>query len=592
MTRTKILLLAGAAFLSLHMSDAFAQTITDLNSANPNNGVRITSNADNNDAAEFFQVLDSGYEVIHADGDVITRLSNQNNLVLNYDQDDDDTGSFSLQSGGASVLSADNGGAVTVYNAMTTNGIDNGGDGITNAGAISGVTTFAADSNGTLAGGHKLVVDTNGVVATSDNGFSTSTINNTHAALNHTSGANISNIAANATDVTLSRTNGTGLTSVTLQDEGLELSRESGAANVKGMVALIDDSATIGFSNGTGSSMAVFDGANAVIGYGDGSGVHSSAYYNSQEASMAYVSNVGGNPTTSIVTADGTGINLTRIGANNMSSVLVGDFGVALVHAGENPHNIILGDKQTVQIGENTLEYGTSVLGGMYIEGDLGVNGSIYSMNPNGSTGLNVADNGLTVKGGTNTTTLVADSNSNKTDGRAQIELKEDQASFLVYNKQNGNPHGVQIGQTKTTISGGTRTTTMTLSDDGVSFYNSLTGGAARVTGVADGQSDFDAVNYRQLRNATNYLQSNIDRVDKKAQKATAGVASVAAMGNIPNPAAGKRFSLGVGFGHFESESAFALGGIAAVTDNISLKTSFGHADDANVFGAGVGFSW
>lgn len=119
-----------------------------------------------------------------------------------------------------------------------------------------------------------------------------------------------------------------------------------------------------------------------------------------------------------------------------------------------------------------------------------------------------------------------------------------------------------------------TKLLTLTLNDSGATFNNTISGGPARVMGVADGQSDFDAVNYRQLRTAN------------------AGIASVSAMANIPTPPVGKRFSVGLGYGNFENQNAVAVGAAANVTDYVAVNTSLGHSNGSNVVGAGVGISW
>ena len=180
----------------------------------------------------------------------------------------------------------------------------------------------------------------------------------------------------------------------------------------------------------------------------------------------------------------------------------------------------------------------------------------------------------MKIDGATNTASLVADSNGTRSDGGSEIIMQESQASMLVYNQQTGAPHGLAITQTNTVLSGGTNSTSLTLNDNGARFTNTTTGGPARVTGVADGENRFDAVNYGQLKGAYG------------------GIASVAAMANIPDPAPGKAFSIGLGFGNFEGENAFAFGGAARLTENISFQASIGHSDDNNTVGAGVGFSW
>jgi hypothetical protein len=240
---------------------------------------------------------------------------------------------------------------------------------------------------------------------------------------------------------------------------------------------------------------------------------------------------------------------------------------------GSATNAVTIANTQQTAIGANTFSYGTQIDGGLLVEGDLGVNGSIYALNSNANTGINVGNNGLDINGASNTVTLIADGNNIPTDGRGVIMLQETQGSFLVYNQTTGQPHGLVVNQSQTVLSGGTNSTSLTLDDNGATFANTTTG-AARVTGVANGTSQFDAVNYGQLT------------------ETNAGVATIAAMANIPGPGDGKTFSLGVGYGNFAGENAFAVGGMARLDDYVSLQASFGHSEESSSVGAGIGFSW
>jgi trimeric autotransporter adhesin len=264
---------------------------------------------------------------------------------------------------------------------------------------------------------------------------------------------------------------------------------------------------------------------------------------------------------------------LTSLGGNTVSTLNDTSYSVSHVD-GTGTHSITVGATQQATIGVDTFSYGTTIVGGALVQGDLGVNGSIYALNPTANSGITVGNNGMRIDGAANRTSLVADSNGNRSDGGSEIIMQESQASMLVYNQQTGAAHGLTVNQTSTVLSGGTNSTTMTLNDAGATFANTTTGGPARVTGVADGSRRFDAVNYGQLK------------------EAYGGIASVAAMANIPSPAPGKAYSIGLGFGNFEGENAFAIGGAARLTENVSLQASIGHSDDNNTVGAGVGFSW
>ena len=140
----------------------------------------------------------------------------------------------------------------------------------------------------------------------------------------------------------------------------------------------------------------------------------------------------------------------------------------------------------------------------------------------------------------------------------------------------NSTGHGLTINTDSTVLSGGTHSTSLTLNDWGATFSNN--GNPARVTGVADGVNQYDAVNFGQL------------------QKSYIGIASVSALAAIPNTMPGKRFAIGAGYGYFENESALALGLKASVLDCISVQAGVGfgvgQANSDYSANAGISFSF
>lgn len=102
-----------------------------------------------------------------------------------------------------------------------------------------------------------------------------------------------------------------------------------------------------------------------------------------------------------------------------------------------------------------------------------------------------------------------------------------------------GNTHGLVVTESQTTLSGGTQSSSMTLTDRAATFSNAQNGNPITVTGVADGRADFDAVNVRQFAGA---------------------IAAVAAQANIPALAAGQDRTFGMGMGNFMGKSALAMG--------------------------------
>jgi hypothetical protein len=192
----------------------------------------------------------------------------------------------------------------------------------------------------------------------------------------------------------------------------------------------------------------------------------------------------------------------------------------------------------------------------------------------------------MTITGAENTVVLQADDDALDTNSRAKLLMDPTSASLLV-NTDSGQSHGIRITQTSTIVYGGTSTTTLTLDDNGATFADEDTGNPVKVTGIADGTSDYDAVNMRQLGGV-------MDRLNGRIDKAYSGIASTAALTAIPTPIPGKNVSFGLGFGNFESRSAIAFGTKALVGKNkdISLMAGMGYCDNTTTVSAGLGWSF
>lgn len=122
-----------------------------------------------------------------------------------------------------------------------------------------------------------------------------------------------------------------------------------------------------------------------------------------------------------------------------------------------------------------------------------------------------------------------------------------------------------------------------------VANFSSSGGAPIRVTGVADGVYDYDAVNMRQFSTTVGDLGAALRDTGKLAYS---GIASVAAMAGIPDPAPGKRYNFGLGVGQYEGYRAVAAGFKGHVTDNVSVTAGAAFGSYSNTYNAGVGFSW
>lgn len=195
--------------------------------------------------------------------------------------------------------------------------------------------------------------------------------------------------------------------------------------------------------------------------------------------------------------------------------------------------------------------------------------------------------------GSANTTTVTQSSTDvvTATDGgagagRAEIAVRRSggagntQATVLVRNAA-GNTHGLTVGESSTTLSGGTNATTLTLDDNGAKF-NGAGGAHARVTGVADGTADFDAVNFRQFNN----LDKNLT---KKINETGAIAAAFAQLGQAQTPG---KSTFGIAAGGQGGKSGLAIGfSHRPVTMKpVVIKASLGASGSTT--SGGIGATW
>ncbi|HEZ3970193.1 TPA: YadA-like family protein [Neisseria meningitidis] len=99
-----------------------------------------------------------------------------------------------------------------------------------------------------------------------------------------------------------------------------------------------------------------------------------------------------------------------------------------------------------------------------------------------------------------------------------------------------------------------------------------------KITNVADGVYDFDAVNVRQL-----------NRLSKRANRVGASAAALASL----KPAQlgeNDKFAFSLGFGSYKNAQAVAMGAVFKPTENVLLNVAGSFAGPDRAFGAGV--SW
>jgi len=220
---------------------------------------------------------------------------------------------------------------------------------------------------------------------------------------------------------------------------------------------------------------------------------------------------------------------------------------------------------------------GMALTGDLAVSGDSVFSGAVDIAGPTridntlgvevGQTVLDVNGSGFNLQVGTNTGRLQVTATS--------VSLTEDGSGITASNG------AVAVsGTSSATISGGGAT--MALTSSGVSLSGS--GGAPMtLSGVADPVGDTDAVNLRTMRRELGSLEEEM----------SGGIAQSMAMTQLPMAEHGKDFSFGSAIGHFNGETALALGGSARLENGLILRGAASYSDPAGAGAAvGVGWSW
>ena len=216
---------------------------------------------------------------------------------------------------------------------------------------------------------------------------------------------------------------------------------------------------------------------------------------------------------------------------------------------------------------------GTGTATGMSLAGTVG--GASATMALSGTRATLQASTGMGLDVNTATADTTALSGGSGTDTASTVALADNRAEIMTADSGWGR-NGMMANATTTTLVGGG--TSMALSSSGAHFSNA-SGGPVTVSGVADGRSRYDAVNYGQLQ--------DVERL------ASRGIAAVSAMSNIPQVEQGKTFSIGAGVGSYNGYQAIAIGASGRVTENTIVKASLGTSENGHVaFGGGVSYSW
>ena len=147
-------------------------------------------------------------------------------------------------------------------------------------------------------------------------------------------------------------------------------------------------------------------------------------------------------------------------------------------------------------------------------------------------------------------------------------------------------------------VTAGTGPDKVSIGDDGVKIgdktyvsKDGLNANGKKITNVADGTADSDAVNYGQLKK----MMQNNGNVDEKIKtldsKLSGAVAQAMAMANIPQVGDNKLFSIGVGGAYYNKQGGFAVGISGTEPSNTFIYKISAGVDTKKQWSIGAGFN-
>ena len=106
-----------------------------------------------------------------------------------------------------------------------------------------------------------------------------------------------------------------------------------------------------------------------------------------------------------------------------------------------------------------------------------------------------------------------------------------------------------------------------------------------RITNVADGVNDYDAVNMRQY----NFLDNKVNTLDRKVNGMGAMTSAMSAL--VPNGRSAKNTQVSLGLGNYQGATAFAVGAFHYIDDDVLLNAAVSHEREAGT-AVRAGITW
>lgn len=417
----------------------------------------------------------------------------------------------------------------------------------------SGRATLGSKGGGSVVsalvevGSGKVLIDGGGAEITVDETVDINTNTAIRGALGVTGAATVGGNAAVGGNASIAGTLSVQGLSTTTGINNTGTLNQTGATNVIGAASI----------NASGAANTTIGNANNTTTIQSGSNIITGAANSMLSTGANTITAATGN---AISTATGNNVITATAGSNNMTAGTANNIQGPVNNIGTSSASVnTIGNTQAATTVTSRAGNATQAL----------ANGSASTTVTGAASGLS----GATVAPSGQVLLSNAGGTSVDANGKIVTGVAEGASAAVTLTNGLGNTHGLVVTESQTTLSGGTQSSSMTLTDRAATFSNAQTGAPITVTGVANGRADFDAVNVRQFAGA---------------------IAAVSAQANIPALAAGQDRNFGVGLGHFMGKSALAMGMSVRGSGNSVYKATLSSGLNAGTSQAvvGVGAAW
>ena len=242
--------------------------------------------------------------------------------------------------------------------------------------------------------------------------------------------------------------------------------------------------------------------------------------------------------------------------------------------------------------GTTNYKVATKLGEGLFFDQDGNIASTIKATNINGGKGVTVnkVENDYTIE--------VAGITTKTDDGKVQKRRSLQDTVAIKGDGKNIHTSTNEAGELVVGLGNNIKVDSVEINGGAVLNQDGLDMKGNRITNIANGVKDTDAVNVRQLQEQGQQFNQKLakveDRINKNRKRSDAGIAGVTAIANIPQVITAGKSTLGVGVGGYGKQTAIAVG-YSRAADNgkhiFKISTGINSQSKAN-FGAGYSYQF